>query len=118
MYVVLLSLYLQLHHLLVFCFFFNDTATTEIYTLSLHDALPICVGIVQSTSSHGRPENDRLGSSGPLRGRPLPTCLGGEETPRREGRSRPLRRATPTKILPPRPRPPPPILGCPRDQSP
>src|SRR6266571_4003820 len=24
-----------------FCFFFNDTATTEIYTLSLHDALPI-----------------------------------------------------------------------------
>src|SRR5690242_21325403 len=27
--------------LLIF-FFFNDTATTEIYTLSLHDALPIC----------------------------------------------------------------------------
>src|SRR3989441_8676350 len=28
---------------LVCCFFFfNDTATTEIYTLSLHDALPIC----------------------------------------------------------------------------
>src|SRR6202790_5623555 len=26
---------------LSFCFFFNDTATTEIYTLSLHDALPI-----------------------------------------------------------------------------
>src|SRR5215471_14844776 len=25
----------------LFCFFFNDTATTEIYTLSLHDALPI-----------------------------------------------------------------------------
>src|SRR6266508_7050395 len=25
----------------VFFFFFNDTATTEIYTLSLHDALPI-----------------------------------------------------------------------------
>src|SRR3712207_7871411 len=25
-------------------FFFNDTATTEIYTLSLHDALPICPG--------------------------------------------------------------------------
>ena len=25
----------------VTCFFFNDTATTEIYTLSLHDALPI-----------------------------------------------------------------------------
>src|SRR5215472_9950920 len=27
-----------------FFFFFNDTATTEIYTLSLHDALPICGG--------------------------------------------------------------------------
>src|SRR5258706_14075567 len=26
---------------IVFFFFFNDTATTEIYTLSLHDALPI-----------------------------------------------------------------------------
>src|SRR3989449_10728577 len=28
--------------LFCFFFFFNDTATTEIYTLSLHDALPIC----------------------------------------------------------------------------
>src|SRR5688572_32561959 len=28
----------------VFFFFFNDTATTEIYTLSLHDALPISRG--------------------------------------------------------------------------
>ena len=27
----------------VIFFFFNDTATTEIYTLSLHDALPICI---------------------------------------------------------------------------
>src|SRR3712207_7688577 len=27
------------------CFFFNDTATTEIYTLSLHDALPICADV-------------------------------------------------------------------------
>src|SRR2546430_12642999 len=30
-----------LYYLICF-FFFNDTATTEIYTLSLHDALPIC----------------------------------------------------------------------------
>src|SRR2546422_10341112 len=30
-------------------FFFNDTATTEIYTLSLHDALPICWLVI----SHG-----------------------------------------------------------------
>src|SRR3712207_7211153 len=33
-------------------FFFNDTATTEIYTLSLHDALPILRGYVART---GRP---------------------------------------------------------------
>src|SRR3712207_8037287 len=32
---------MKLHN--VFFFFFNDTATTEIYTLSLHDALPIYV---------------------------------------------------------------------------
>src|ERR1051326_9588797 len=32
-----------LSFVLFFFFFFNDTATTEIYTLSLHDALPICV---------------------------------------------------------------------------
>jgi len=31
----------------VFFFFFNDTATTEIYTLSLHDALPIYRGALQ-----------------------------------------------------------------------
>src|SRR5690242_21494116 len=28
-----------------FCFFFNDSATTEIYTLSLHDALPIWTAV-------------------------------------------------------------------------
>src|SRR5256885_3840992 len=34
-------------NLIIFFFFFNDTATTEIYTLSLHDALPILdVGVV------------------------------------------------------------------------
>src|SRR3989442_11809634 len=34
-------------------FFFNDTATTEIYTLSLHDALPISVD--REVTSFGRP---------------------------------------------------------------
>src|SRR2546422_9259300 len=33
------------HTSLIIFFFFNDTATTEIYTLSLHDALPILIGI-------------------------------------------------------------------------
>src|SRR5206468_12758241 len=36
--------FLNIHYLFVIfsLFFFNDPATTEIYTLSLHDALPIC----------------------------------------------------------------------------
>src|SRR3712207_8078566 len=32
----------------IFFFFFNDTATTEIYTLSLHDALPIFAHLVHA----------------------------------------------------------------------
>ena len=31
----------------IYFFFFNDTATTEIYTLSLHDALPIWCTMVK-----------------------------------------------------------------------
>src|SRR5258708_3272780 len=45
----------------VLLFFFNDTATTEIYTLSLHDALPICTG--RSRRGPGR-----------SRGRRAPAC--------------------------------------------
>src|SRR5256885_3755354 len=33
-------------------FFFNDTATTEIYTLSLHDALPISLGLLAHELVH------------------------------------------------------------------
>src|SRR2546421_6007776 len=36
---------ISLHSPLFFFFFFNDTATTEIYTLSLHDALPISLAL-------------------------------------------------------------------------
>src|SRR3989440_11876196 len=40
--ILLFIIYLYSFHLIFFFFFFfNDTATTEIYTLSLHDALPI-----------------------------------------------------------------------------
>src|SRR3989441_5260319 len=40
-------------------FFFNDTATTEIYTLSLHDALPICPGGILTRRAHmTRPVHD------------------------------------------------------------
>src|SRR2546422_4969318 len=38
----------------MFLFFFNDTATTEIYTLSLHDALPICRAPPRNRT-HSRP---------------------------------------------------------------
>src|SRR5258708_37373880 len=38
-----LLVFMPVHSSLLFFFFFNDTATTEIYTLSLHDALPISV---------------------------------------------------------------------------
>src|SRR5258708_10876434 len=40
-------------------FFFNDTATTEIYTLSLHDALPIFLG-----TGHGHWHPPRQASAG------------------------------------------------------
>src|SRR6266487_6037602 len=38
-------------YIFFFFFFFNDTATTEIYTLSLHDALPISPAKASSRSS-------------------------------------------------------------------
>src|SRR5205814_10674183 len=60
---------------LFYFFFFNDTATTEIYTLSLHDALPICDPRVHERPSsrstaadslpvrHGDRKSTRLNSS-------------------------------------------------------
>src|SRR2546429_7169120 len=39
---MLFYLVIQNIPIVIYFFFFNDTATTEIYTLSLHDALPIC----------------------------------------------------------------------------
>src|SRR3712207_8887882 len=56
-------------------FFFNDTATTEIYTLSLHDARPIC------------PAGGRLED----RGLPRDHLQGRLEGPRRAGDVRPRR---------------------------
>src|SRR5690242_21821302 len=52
--------------LYLFPFFFNDTATTEIYTLSLHDALPIC------TAPAGTGRVDVETSSGPIQ---CATCV-------------------------------------------
>src|SRR3712207_8002664 len=42
-----------------YCFFFNDTATTEIYTLSLHDALPISGPQPARPGPRRRPGDDR-----------------------------------------------------------
>src|SRR5437667_11660665 len=44
-------------------FFFNDTATTEIYTLSLHDALPISSGLEDNAARLACP----VGRAGALR---------------------------------------------------
>src|SRR4051812_50227237 len=57
--ILVLSRALWFCYCFFFFFFFNDTATTEIYTLSLHDALPIC-----STRS-------RRSEAGPRRPPPL-----------------------------------------------
>src|SRR5258707_3919378 len=54
------------HTIRLIFFFFNDTATTEIYTLSLHDALPICPLFYEVDHSH--------------RVRPGDLVLAGEET--------------------------------------
>src|SRR2546425_11574431 len=70
-------------------FFFNDTATTEIYTLSLHDALPISGGVRRARAVLLRGRLSRLATA--LRGGPLgpggsssggpvvPGCLRSEE---------------------------------------
>src|SRR6266478_8244322 len=66
--------YLQVHHFVFFpfFFFFNDTATTEIYTLSLHDALPI------SRPGPPAPSGGAPGAGGPGRARQGP-CLGSRD---------------------------------------
>src|SRR3712207_7821992 len=54
-----------------FFFFFNDTATTEIYTLSLHDALPICrENIPRLSPREARPTSTLTGSLRPNVGSP------------------------------------------------
>src|SRR5256884_5248134 len=45
-------------------FFFNDTATTEIYTLSLHDALPICLTETSPAACINPPDEPFNGSIG------------------------------------------------------
>src|SRR2546430_12306200 len=61
--VSLLLLTSTLTFFLYFFFFFNDTATTEIYTLSLHDALPIFRGPPVAAWSGDRPVPPNRGAS-------------------------------------------------------
>src|SRR5215471_2436635 len=63
--------YHSLFLLLFLCYvFFNDTATTEIYTLSLHDALPISVSSISSHCWSSRPSRE----SSPSSTEPNPLC--------------------------------------------
>src|SRR6266487_4996478 len=59
---------------LIFFFFFNDTAPTEIYTLSLHDALPIPIRPTPSSSRRGA-AGRRIGTNCPGRRRSPVTGL-------------------------------------------
>src|SRR2546430_13042960 len=57
-------------------FFFNDTATTEIYTLSLHDALPILVPCARGS---GHPASEACGAvAGPDRA--IAPSVGGDRS--------------------------------------
>src|SRR5260221_5362595 len=89
---------------LLYAFFFNDTATTEIYTLSLHDALPIWditerkrferelaqAAVVFDSSHQGiiDRKSTRLNSSHTVISYAV-FCLKKKETSRDEGRPRP-----------------------------
>src|SRR3712207_9411755 len=55
-------------------FFFNDTATTEIYTLSLHDALPISSDRDRPPGAEGKPQHrpDRDSAADRCRGGAVP----------------------------------------------
>src|SRR2546430_10139023 len=54
---------------IILFFFFNDTATTEIYTLPLHDALPIYCSEPPSWPRRPRPRRDRRDRTSPERDR-------------------------------------------------
>src|SRR3990170_8124949 len=86
--------------LVFFFFFFNDTATTEIYTLSLHDALPICAGAHRPLP--GRPRQ-RCRSAGAARGAARPLAHGDGRGGRRADRGASRRRRD--TRLPPAPEP-------------
>src|SRR3712207_9051181 len=74
-------------HYIHFCFFFNDTATTEIYTLSLHDALPISTAR-STVLTVGSGETRRVGELPDSRGHPHLRAAPGPHRRRAARRSR------------------------------
>src|SRR5947209_18956588 len=63
------ALFLSVHVLsllILLFFFFNDPATTEIYTLSLHDALPISItlGLLEAWKALPKPTSSARGPAG------------------------------------------------------
>src|SRR2546430_7109259 len=67
---------MKLHNSIFFFFFFNDTATTEIYTLSLHDALPILIPSKNHVASTSLPSNKHSNSNN------SPSCKVKSSSPR------------------------------------
>src|SRR3712207_5727196 len=64
--------------MMINCFFFNGTATTEIFTLSLHDALPISRDALRTTVAPGFQQDHGPGArhSRSLQARPFPPGSG------------------------------------------
>src|SRR5256885_16673111 len=106
LFIIYISLTYIVSLLFFFFFFFNDTATTEIYTLSLHDALPIFpqggapAGSPRSNGRGARRRRDRRPGpprrrrgrrDGPPRAarRRARACQGDRRAARRSGAARP-----------------------------
>src|SRR3712207_7115577 len=68
---------------MTFFFFFNDTATTEIYTLSLHDALPICCPTTRPSWRGRSPPAGSATSAGSAAASSSTPSSGPSPTPRR-----------------------------------
>src|SRR3712207_7818838 len=68
-------------------FFFNDTATTEIYALSLHDALPICSATGCTTWAAGRAATSRPTRATPTSSTPAARARCSRATTARTARS-------------------------------
>src|SRR2546425_11553937 len=78
--------------LTIFFFFFNDTATTEIYTLSLHDALPISAPPRAHGGDHARASGRVVRGPRAHRGRGPPRGARGGVVPRGRAAGRADRR--------------------------